>query len=81
MHKANVLRMSDGLFLDQVRNVAKEYPEIEYAEMIVDIMTALLIRHPEKFDVLITTNIFGDILSDEAGELSGSLGSLPEFRS
>ena len=73
--------MSDGLFLDQVRNVAKEYPEIEYAEMIVDIMTALLIRHPEKFDVLITTNIFGDILSDEAGELSGSLGSLPEFRS
>jgi isocitrate/isopropylmalate dehydrogenase len=73
VHKANVLRMSDGLFLEQVRKVASEYPDIAYEEKIVDAMTALLIRHPEKFDVLVTTNMFGDILSDEAGELSGSL--------
>lgn len=81
VHKANVLRMSDGLFLEQVRNVAHEYPDIEYEEKIVDAMTALLIRNPEKFDVLVTTNMFGDILSDEAGELSGSLGMAASLNS
>jgi 3-isopropylmalate dehydrogenase len=81
VHKANVLRMSDGLFLEQVRKVASEYPDIAYEEKIVDAMTALLIRHPEKFDVLVTTNMFGDILSDEAGELSGSLGMAASLNS
>ncbi|BBY30003.1 isocitrate/isopropylmalate dehydrogenase family protein [Mycolicibacterium sediminis] len=74
VHKANVLKMSDGLFLKQVRLVAAEYPGVELEELIVDATAALLIRHPSRFDVLVTTNMFGDILSDEASELCGSLG-------
>ena len=74
VHKANVLRLSDGLFLDEVRRVAAEFPEVELEEMIVDAAAALLIRSPDRFDVIVTTNMFGDILSDEASELSGSLG-------
>ena len=74
VHKANVLKLSDGLFLQQVRKVAAEYPDIELEELIVDATAALLIRKPSRFDVLVTTNMFGDILSDEASELSGSLG-------
>jgi 3-isopropylmalate dehydrogenase len=74
VHKANVLRVSDGLFLREVREVAKEYPDVELEELIVDAAAALLIRSPERFDVIATTNMFGDILSDEASELSGSLG-------
>jgi 3-isopropylmalate dehydrogenase len=74
VHKANVLRVSDGLFLECVRQVAKAYPEIEYEEKLVDAMAALLIRDPSQFDVIVTTNMFGDILSDQASELSGSLG-------
>lgn len=74
VHKANVLKMSDGLFLKTVRGVAAEYPDIELEELIVDATAALLIRRPSRFDVLVTTNMFGDILSDEASELTGSLG-------
>lgn len=74
VHKANVLRLSDGLFLEQVRAVAAEHPHIAYEEQLVDSMTALLIREPDIFDVVVTTNMFGDILSDEASELSGGLG-------
>jgi 3-isopropylmalate dehydrogenase len=74
VHKANVLRISDGLFLKTVRRVAEEYPDIELEELIVDAAAAHLIRRPQSFDVLVTTNMFGDILSDEASELSGSLG-------
>jgi len=74
VHKANVLKMSDGLFLQQVRLVAAEYPDVELEELIVDATAALLIRDPSRFDVLVTTNMFGDILSDEASELCGSLG-------
>jgi 3-isopropylmalate dehydrogenase len=74
VHKANVLRVGDGLFLDCVREVARSYPEIEYEERIVDAMAALLIRDASQFDVVVTTNMFGDILSDQASELSGSLG-------
>ncbi len=75
VHKANVLKMTDGLFLDVVRTMAAaEYPDIELEELIVDAMTAHLIRRPESFDVVVTTNAFGDILSDEAAELSGGLG-------
>ena len=74
VHKANVVKLSDGLFLREVRKVAKEFPDVELEELIVDATAALLIRTPERFDVIVTTNMFGDILSDEAAELSGSLG-------
>lgn len=74
IHKSNVLRMSDGLFLECVREVAAEYPEVDYREELVDAVAALLIRDPSQFDVIVTTNMFGDILSDEATELSGSIG-------
>nr|WP_047169202.1 isocitrate/isopropylmalate family dehydrogenase [Sphingomonas sp. Y57] len=74
VHKANVLKLSDGLFLREVRKVADEYPDVTLDEVIVDAAAALLIRTPDRFDVMVTTNMFGDILSDEASELSGSLG-------
>lgn len=74
VHKANVLRVSDGLFLKEVRAAAQAYPDVELEEVIVDAMAALLVRDPSRFDVIVTTNMFGDILSDEAAELSGSLG-------
>lgn len=74
VHKANVVKLSDGLFLREVRKVAQEHPEVELEEVIVDAAAALLIRSPDRFDVIVTTNMFGDILSDEASELSGSLG-------
>ncbi|MGI4946386.1 MAG: isocitrate/isopropylmalate dehydrogenase family protein [Janthinobacterium lividum] len=74
VHKANVLRVSDGLFLECVRQVAARYQEVEYEEKLIDAMAALLIRDASVFDVIVTTNMFGDILSDEASELSGSLG-------
>jgi 3-isopropylmalate dehydrogenase len=74
VHKANVLRVSDGFFLDCVRAVATKYPQVEYEEQIVDAMAALLVRDASRFDVIVTTNMFGDILSDEASEIAGSLG-------
>jgi 3-isopropylmalate dehydrogenase len=74
VHKANVVKLSDGLFLREVRKVAAEYPDVELEELIVDATAALLIRQPSRFDVIVTTNMFGDILSDEASELTGSLG-------
>ena len=74
VHKANVLRMSDGLFLDCARAVAARYPQVEYEERIIDAMAALLVRDAGAFDVIVTTNMFGDILSDLASEIAGSLG-------
>ena len=74
VHKANVLRVSDGLFLECVRQVAEGYPDVAYEEQLIDAMAALLIRDPSPYDVIVTTNMFGDILADEASELSGSLG-------
>ena len=74
VHKVNVLRISDALFLREVRKVAQEFPDIELDEKIIDAMAALIIRDPTRFDVIVTTNMYGDILSDEASELSGSLG-------
>jgi 3-isopropylmalate dehydrogenase len=74
VHKGNVLRLSDGLFLECAREVAARYPDIEYNEQLVDSMAALLVRDAGRFDVIVTTNMFGDILSDQASELSGSLG-------
>jgi 3-isopropylmalate dehydrogenase len=74
VHKANVLRLSDGFFLDCARAVAKRHGGIACEERLVDAMAALLIRDPGQFDVIVTTNMFGDILSDEASEIAGSLG-------
>lgn len=74
VHKANVLRISDALFLREVRKVARDFPQVELDEKIVDAMAALLVRDASRFDVIVTTNMFGDILSDEASEISGSLG-------
>ncbi len=74
VHKANVLRVSDGLFLECARAVAQKYPDIRVEEQLVDSMAALLVRDASKFDVIVTTNMFGDILSDEAAEISGSIG-------
>jgi 3-isopropylmalate dehydrogenase len=74
VHKANVLRVSDGLFLECAHAVAVRYPDVQYEERIIDAMAALLIRDASQFDVVVTTNMFGDILSDEASEISGSLG-------
>ena len=74
VHKSNVLGVTEGLFLREVRQVARTYPDISYDEQLVDSMAALLVRDAARFDVIVTTNMFGDILSDEASELSGSLG-------
>jgi 3-isopropylmalate dehydrogenase len=74
VHKANVMKVTDALFLREVRAVAKAFPGIAYDEQLVDSMAALLVRDAARFDVVATTNMFGDILSDEAAELSGSLG-------
>jgi 3-isopropylmalate dehydrogenase len=74
VHKANVLKMGDGLFLEECRTVAKDFPGIIMDEIIVDAMMAHAVRNPQRFDVIVTTNMFGDILSDLTAELSGSLG-------
>jgi 3-isopropylmalate dehydrogenase len=74
VHKANVLRLGDGMFIDSCRLIGKEFPEVQIEEIIVDAMMAHVVRTPERYDVLVTTNMFGDILSDLTSELSGSLG-------
>ena len=74
VHKANNLILTDGLFLKEVRKVAEEFADVILEDVIVDAMAALLVRRPETFDVVVTTNMYGDILSDLASELSGSLG-------
>ena len=74
VHKQNVFRMTDGLYLDEVRAVAREFPDVKLEEEIVDAMAAKLVRHPERYDVVLATNFYADILSDLASELSGSLG-------
>ncbi len=74
VHKANVLRIGDGMFLDICREAARGYPDLVVDDIIVDAMMAHLVREPDRFDVIVTTNMFGDILSDLTAELSGSLG-------
>lgn len=74
IHKANSFHMTDGLFLEAVRHVAKDFPEVYLDDLLVDASTAHIIKEPERFDVLVATNFYGDILSDMASELSGSLG-------
>lgn len=74
VHKANVLRVTDGLYLECTRAVAARYPDVAYEERLIDAMAALLVRDASQFDVIVTTNMYGDILSDEASEIAGSLG-------
>jgi isocitrate/isopropylmalate dehydrogenase len=74
VHKANVFRVTDGLYLETVHAVAREFPDVKLEEEIVDAMAAKLVRHPERYDVVLATNFYADILSDLASELSGSLG-------
>jgi isocitrate dehydrogenase (NAD+) len=77
IHKANIMKLSDGLFLDCIRKVAKEYPEIEYREVIVDNCCMQLVMRPEQFDVLLLENLYGDIVSDLCAGLVGGLGLVP----
>ncbi len=74
VHKANILKCTSGLFLEIGRDIAKEYPEIDFDERIVDACCMQLVMKPEHFDVIVTTNLFGDILSDLAAGLIGGLG-------
>jgi 3-isopropylmalate dehydrogenase len=74
VHKANVLKIGDGMFLEICREVARGYPGLSVDDVLVDAMMAHVVRQPERFDVIVATNMFGDILSDLTAELSGSLG-------
>jgi 3-isopropylmalate dehydrogenase len=76
VHKANVLEVSQ-LFATVVEEVARDYPDVELAHQLVDSCAMLLLREPARFDVILTSNLFGDILSDEAAMITGSLGMLP----
>ncbi|MEM9489379.1 MAG: isocitrate/isopropylmalate family dehydrogenase [Myxococcota bacterium] len=77
IHKANILKMTDGLFLDVGRAMANEYSDIEFDDMIIDATAMTMVIRPERFDVVVTTNLFGDILSDLAAGLIGGLGVAP----
>lgn len=74
VHKANVLGIGDGLFIEECRKCAHDFPDVVVDDVIVDAMMALLVRNPGRFDVIVTTNMFGDIISDMTAEASGSLG-------
>ena len=76
-HKANILKVSDGLFLETCRGVARKFPEIEYEEIIVDNLAMQLTMRPERFDLLLLTNMYGDIISDLCAGLVGGLGMVP----
>ena len=77
VHKANIMKLADGLFLEAARMVAEEYPGIGYEEVIVDNMCMQLVMYPENYDVIVTENLYGDILSDLAAGLVGGLGVVP----
>jgi len=77
VHKANIMKFTDGLFLDIAREVAGNFPDIEFDDRIVDNMAMQLVKNPENFDVIVTTNLFGDILSDLCAGLVGGLGLAP----
>lgn len=77
VHKGNILKITDGLFKDAVLKMAKEFPEVQINELRVDAAAMNLIKRPETFDVMVTTNLFGDILSDEGAQLVGGLGVAP----
>jgi isocitrate dehydrogenase (NAD+) len=77
IHKANIMKLADGLFLECSRKVAREYPEIEYKEMIIDNCAMQLVKNPKQFDVLLLENLYGDIISDLCAGLVGGLGVVP----
>jgi isocitrate dehydrogenase (NAD+) len=77
VHKANIMKLSDGLFLDCTRRVGREYPEIQYEEVIVDNMCMQLVKDPTRYDVLVMENLYGDIVSDLCAGLVGGLGMVP----
>lgn len=77
VHKSNVMKVSDGLFVEVSRVIAKDYQDVSLEEMYVDAAAYHMITNPRRFDVIVTTNMFGDILSDEAAALIGSLGLAP----
>jgi len=77
VHKANIMKLGDGLFLESVRTVSREYPEINYDEKIVDATCMQLVMYPERFDVIVLPNLYGDIVSDLCAGLVGGLGVVP----
>ncbi len=77
VHKANIMKFSDGLFLEAAREVASQYPDIQFEDRIVDNMCMQLVQKPEQYDVIVTTNLYGDILSDLCAGLVGGLGVAP----
>lgn len=77
VHKANILKCTSGLFLEVAKEIAKEYPEIEFQDKIIDACAMQMVMDPTVFDVMVTTNLFGDILSDLAAGLVGGLGLTP----
>jgi len=77
VHKSNVMRVTDGMFAKACTEVSKDYPDITFEQMYVDACAMNLIRQPEQFDVVVTTNLFGDILSDESSQVVGGLGMAP----
>ncbi|CCQ96672.1 putative isocitrate dehydrogenase (NAD) subunit alpha, mitochondrial [[Clostridium] ultunense Esp] len=77
VHKANIMKLSDGLFLESGRKIAKDYPDIEFEEVIVDAMSMKLVQFPQDYDVIVAPNLYGDILSDLAAGLIGGLGLAP----
>jgi 3-isopropylmalate dehydrogenase len=77
VHKSNVMRITDGMFAKACAEVAQEYPDITFENMYVDACAMNLIRQPHQFDVVVTTNLFGDILSDESSQVVGGLGMAP----
>ncbi len=77
VHKANILKETNGLFLEVGQSIAREYDDIEFEDLIIDNMTMQMVMRPERFDVMVTTNLFGDIISDIAAGLIGGLGLTP----
>ncbi|MGB5106327.1 MAG: isocitrate dehydrogenase (NAD(+)) [Candidatus Zixiibacteriota bacterium] len=77
VHKANIMKLSDGMFLESIAAVAKDYPEIKYDDVIVDALCMKLVMDPNQFDILVLSNLYGDIVSDLAAGLVGGLGVVP----
>ncbi len=77
VHKSNVLRKSDRLFIDTAKEISKHFPDVDVEEMYVDACSMDLVRNPNRFDIILTTNLFGDIISDEAAQVTGSIGLAP----
>ena len=74
VHKGNILRVTDGIFKDAVQEISAKYPDVVVDDFHIDAMTMHLVKKPEAFDVIVTTNLFGDVISDEAAQVTGSLG-------